>query len=111
MSTPRSPSATDRLANLRVALRAADPAARQRVLQELVATAGDPDNIAAVPVLLRALARRREPERQIVEALRGLGLRRVAALIEQHLPELVAAARERSEPPDPDEQAELPALD
>ena len=50
-------------------------------------------------------------EFEIVAALRALGLRRVAMVVEQQMDELLRAARERYEPPDEDELDELPALD
>ena len=104
-------SAAERTAALRKALKAKDSSSRSQILQHFTATSGDPENVMAVPLLLRALANRREPERQIVDALRALGLRRVAAVIQEHMPELVEAARSRIEPLDDDELDELPALD
>ena len=104
-------TAAERTATLRKAFKARDSSSRSQILQQLIATSGDPENVIAVPVLLRALANRREPERQIVDALRALGLRRVGAVLEHHMPELVEAARSRIEPLDEDELDELPALD
>ncbi|MBK8975747.1 MAG: hypothetical protein IPM29_07460 [Planctomycetes bacterium] len=93
---------------LRQSLRSRDSARALQMLEELIQRTGDPDAVTAVPTLLRALASGRLPQDDTVAALRALGLRRVAWVVEQHMSELIEAARIRLEPPDEDE---LPALD
>jgi Arc/MetJ family transcription regulator len=109
MQTKPATTGSSRTAALRRALRSPGQGDRNQELQQLIATSGDPDNVAAVPILLRALATRKQPEQLILEALRALGLRRVAAVVDQHMNELILAARERLEPTDDDD--ELPELD
>jgi hypothetical protein len=104
-ATPES----SRTVALRHALHAPDLAVRRRLLQELLA-AREPDDVTAVPVLLRALAARLQPEDLLVEALRALQLRRVATLAEHHVDGLRAAAL-AGHSPSAEELVELPELD
>ena len=94
---------------LRLALHAPDLEARRRLLQEMIA-AREADDVSAVPLLLRALVARLQPEGLLVEALRALQLRRVATLAERHLDGLRAAALAGPSPSEED-QADLTELD
>jgi hypothetical protein len=110
MQPKSASSGIQRTVALRRAFASTDPGARQQVMQQLISTCGDPDNVAAVPTLLHALAGRKEPEHLVVETLRALGLRRIAAVVDHHMDELLEAARARIEPTE-DELTQLPELD